>query len=43
LLYWTADVGADGVVHFYEDVYNRDQRLLDALNTSFDQESIAMQ
>ena len=36
LLYWTADVGADGVVHFYEDVYERDQRLLDALNTPFD-------
>jgi len=36
LLYWTADVGADGVVHFYEDVYERDQRLLDALNAPFE-------
>ena len=35
LLYWTAEVGADGQIHFYEDVYQRDQAILDALNAEF--------
>jgi murein L,D-transpeptidase YcbB/YkuD len=35
LLYWTAEVGADGQIHFYEDVYERDQAILDALNAEF--------
>jgi murein L,D-transpeptidase YcbB/YkuD len=35
LLYWTAEVGADGQIRFYEDVYERDQAVLDALNSPF--------
>ena len=35
LLYWTAEVGTDGQIHFYEDVYERDQAILDALNAEF--------
>ncbi len=35
LLYWTAEVGADGRIRFYEDVYERDQAILDALNAEF--------
>lgn len=35
LLYWTAEVGADGEIRFYEDVYERDQAVLDALNSPF--------
>ncbi len=35
LLYWTAEVGADGQIRFYEDVYERDQAVLDALNAPF--------
>ena len=35
LLYWTAEVGGDGQIHFYEDVYERDQAVLDALNAPF--------
>jgi len=35
LLYWTAEVGADGQIRFYEDVYERDQAILDALNAEF--------
>jgi len=35
LLYWTAEVGSDGQIHFYEDVYERDQAILDALNAEF--------
>jgi murein L,D-transpeptidase YcbB/YkuD len=32
LLYWTAEVGHDGRVYFREDLYQRDTRLLQALN-----------
>ena len=35
LLYWTAEVDDDGVVHFYEDVYDRDQAVLRALDADF--------
>lgn len=35
LLYWTAMVNPDGVVHFYNDVYSRDQRIVEALNEPF--------
>ena len=36
LLYWTADIGPNGEYHFYKDVYERDQRVLDELNTPFE-------
>jgi murein L,D-transpeptidase YcbB/YkuD len=32
LLYWTADVDDSGTAHFYRDVYDRDRKLLDALD-----------
>jgi murein L,D-transpeptidase YcbB/YkuD len=32
LLYWTSFVDEDGLVHFRDDVYERDERLLDALS-----------
>jgi murein L,D-transpeptidase YcbB/YkuD len=32
LLYWTAEVADDGRVHFREDIYGRDQRVLEALD-----------
>ena len=32
ILYITASIGADGEVRFYKDIYNRDQKILDALN-----------
>ena len=35
LMYWTAGVQADGTVMFYNDVYDRDQRVLEALNAPF--------
>lgn len=35
LLYWTAEVGPEGEIRFYEDVYERDQAILDALNAEF--------
>jgi murein L,D-transpeptidase YcbB/YkuD len=35
LLYWTAEVGDDGRVRFYEDVYERDRVVLDALDADF--------
>lgn len=35
LLYWTAEVDDDGIVQFYEDVYERDQAILDALDADF--------
>jgi murein L,D-transpeptidase YcbB/YkuD len=35
LLYWTAAVGEDGQVHFYDDVYERDQKILAALDSPY--------
>ncbi len=35
LLYWTADVGPNSEYHFYKDVYERDQKILVALNAPF--------
>jgi L,D-transpeptidase YcbB len=35
LLYWTTEVGDDGRVYFYEDVYDRDEAILNALNLPF--------
>ena len=32
IVYLTASVNADGKVRFYEDIYDRDQKVLDALN-----------
>jgi len=40
LLYWTADVNDNGVIHFHKDVYNRDKRILDALNAPLDIEKL---
>ncbi len=36
LLYWTADIGPNGEQHFYKDVYERDERILAALNAPFE-------
>jgi len=35
LLYWTAEMGLTGDVHFYPDVYERDQRIAKALDEPF--------
>jgi len=35
VLYWTADIGANGERHFYKDVLERDQKILAALDTPF--------
>jgi len=35
LLYWTANVDPDGVVHFYRDVYQRDPAIARALDGPF--------
>ena len=35
LLYWTAEVDDDGIVQFYEDVYERDPAILQALDADF--------
>jgi len=35
LLYWTAEIGPEGDVHFYTDVYERDQRIVKALGEPF--------
>lgn len=32
ILYITASIDADGEIRFYKDIYNRDQKVLDALN-----------
>jgi len=32
ILYITASVGTDGEIRFYKDIYNRDQKVLDALD-----------
>ena len=36
LLYWTAEGGRDGLIHFREDVYDRDGVILQELDGSFD-------
>ena len=35
LLYWTAEVGDDGMVHFRKDVYNRDAPIIKGLDVPF--------
>jgi murein L,D-transpeptidase YcbB/YkuD len=35
LLYWTAEIGPGGDIHFYSDVYERDQRIVKALDEPF--------
>lgn len=35
LMYWTAVVGQDGEVFFYNDIYKRDQKIADALDKPF--------
>lgn len=35
LLYWTADIGPNGDVHFYTDVYERDARIAKAMAAPF--------
>jgi len=35
LLYWTAEIGPSGDIHFYSDVYERDQRIVTALDEPF--------
>ncbi len=35
LLYWTAEVDPNGLVHFYNDVYERDRRIAAALDAPF--------
>ena len=35
LLYWTAEVGDDGTVHFRKDVYNRDAPIIKGLDEPF--------
>ena len=32
ILYITAGIGSDGDIRFYKDIYDRDQRVLDALD-----------
>lgn len=35
LLYWTAEVGEDGTVHFRKDIYGRDAKILAGLRSHF--------
>jgi murein L,D-transpeptidase YcbB/YkuD len=35
LLYWTTEVGSDGRIRFYEDIYERDGAVLEALNAPY--------
>ena len=35
LLYWTAEMGPDGTVHFYPDVYGRDARVAQEMTEPF--------
>ncbi|MGI9204088.1 MAG: L,D-transpeptidase family protein [Woeseiaceae bacterium] len=36
LMYWTADVDTDGKIMFHKDIYDRDQRVLAALDAPFE-------
>ena len=38
LLYLTTDIGPNGEQHFYKDIYERDDRILTALNAPFELE-----
>ena len=33
--YWTAEVASDGTVYFYDDIYERDKPIIDALNSPY--------
>ena len=35
LLYWTAEIDDDGIVHFFSDVYERDEAIAEALDEPF--------
>ena len=35
LLYWTAEVGRDGRIRFYDDIYDRDRDVLEALKSPY--------
>ena len=35
LLYWTAEIDEDGIVHFFNDVYERDEAIAEALGEPF--------
>ena len=35
LLYWTVEVGNDGQIRFYEDIYERDPAVLEALDSPY--------
>jgi murein L,D-transpeptidase YcbB/YkuD len=35
LLYWTAEVHDDGLVYFYQDIYDRDKSVADGLDAGF--------
>ena len=35
LLYWTAAIGEDGQIQFFDDVYERDQKILTALDSPY--------
>jgi murein L,D-transpeptidase YcbB/YkuD len=35
LLYWTAEIDEDGVIHFFNDVYERDEAIAEALDEPF--------
>ena len=35
LLYWTSEMGPTGDIHFYSDVYERDQRIAKAMDEPF--------
>lgn len=41
-VYWTAWVKPDGTLQFYEDIYNRDNKMLAALGPLTDEESIQL-
>ena len=35
VVYWTAEVDAEGVIHFYDDIYEWDAKVLDVLDKPF--------